>query len=45
MLDSLLESRLEKFFGKKIYLETYVKVDRDWRSSDKELNLFGYNDI
>ncbi len=36
---------LEKFFGKKIYLETYVKVDRDWRSSDKELNLFGYNDI
>lgn len=36
---------LEKFFGKKIYLETYVKVDKDWRSSDKELNLFGYNDI
>jgi GTP-binding protein Era len=24
-------------------LETYVKVDRDWRNSDKELNLFGYN--
>ena len=41
------ESRkaLEKFFGKKIYLETFVKVDKDWRSSDKELNLFGYNDI
>ena len=36
---------LEKFFDKKIYLETYVKVDKDWRSSDKELNLFGYNDI
>lgn len=36
---------LEKFFGKKIFLETYVKVDKDWRSSDKELNLFGYNDI
>ena len=36
---------LEKFFGKKIYLETIVKVDKDWRSSDKELNLFGYNDI
>ncbi|MCR5314778.1 MAG: GTPase Era [Bacteroidaceae bacterium] len=36
---------LEKFFGKKIYLETFVKVDKDWRSSDKELNLFGYNDI
>lgn len=39
------ESRkaLERFFGKTIFLETYVKVDRDWRNSDKELNLFGYN--
>jgi GTP-binding protein Era len=39
------ESRkaLEKFFGKPIYLETFVKVDKDWRSSDKELNIFGYN--
>ncbi len=34
---------LEKFFGKSIYLETYVKVDKDWRNSTKELNLFGYN--
>ena len=34
---------LEKFFGKNIYLETFVKVDKDWRSSDKELNAFGYN--
>ena len=34
---------LEKFFGKKIFLETFVKVDKDWRSSDKELNAFGYN--
>lgn len=34
---------LEKFFGKSIYLETFVKVDRDWRNSDRELNLFGYN--
>ena len=39
------ESRkaLEKFFGKNIYLETFVKVDKDWRSSDKELDSFGYN--
>lgn len=39
------ESRraLEKFFGKNIYLEIFVKVDKDWRSSDKELNSFGYN--
>ena len=34
---------LEKFFQKPIYLETFVKVDKDWRSSDKELNIFGYN--
>ena len=34
---------LEKFFGKPIYLEIFVKVDKDWRSSEKELNIFGYN--
>jgi GTP-binding protein Era len=34
---------LEKFFGKSIYLETFVKVDKDWRSSERELNSFGYN--
>ena len=33
---------LERFFGKKIFLETFVKVDKDWRSSDKELRNFGY---
>ena len=33
---------LEKFFQKSIYLETFVKVDKDWRSSDKELKNFGY---
>lgn len=39
------ESRkaLERFFGKSIYLETYVKVDKDWRNSQKELTNFGYN--
>ena len=34
---------LEKFFGKRIYLETFVKVDKDWRNSQKELDSFGYN--
>ena len=34
---------LEKFFDKKIYLETFVKVDKDWRNSQKELGNFGYN--
>lgn len=33
---------LEKFFDKTIYLEIFVKVDKDWRSSDKELKNFGY---
>ena len=34
---------LEKFFAKPIYLEVFVKVDKDWRSSERELNHFGYN--
>ena len=34
---------LEKFFQKTIFLETFVKVDKDWRNSDRELNSFGYN--
>ena len=34
---------LEKFFDKPIYLETFVKVDKDWRSSQRELDYFGYN--
>ena len=34
---------LEKFFDKPIFLEIFVKVDKDWRSSERELNNFGYN--
>jgi GTP-binding protein Era len=34
---------LEKFFDKPIFLEIFVKVDKDWRSSERELNSFGYN--
>lgn len=39
------ESRkaLERFFDKIIFLETFVKVDKDWRSSQRELDAFGYN--
>lgn len=36
---------LERFFGKSIYLETFVKVDKDWRNSERELRNFGYQDI
>ncbi|MBD3724987.1 MAG: GTPase Era [Flavobacteriaceae bacterium] len=34
---------LEKFFGKQIFLETYVKVNKDWRSNERQLRRFGYN--
>lgn len=34
---------LETFFGKKIFLECFVKVDKDWRNSQRELTHFGYN--
>ena len=34
---------LERFFDKPIFLEVFVKVDKDWRSSERELNHFGYN--
>ncbi len=33
---------LEKFFGKSVYLETFVKVDKDWRQSDKAMKSYGY---
>jgi len=36
---------LERFFGKTIYLEVFVNVDKDWRSSDKELRNFGYQQV
>lgn len=41
------ESRkaLERFFDKSIFLEIFVKVDKDWRNSSRELDSFGYNDI
>ncbi|WP_308993831.1 GTPase Era [Mariniflexile litorale] len=34
---------LEAFFGKQIHLETYVKVNKNWRSNQKQLRRFGYN--
>lgn len=33
---------MEAFFGKQIYLELFVKVDKDWRKNDKKLKKFGY---
>jgi len=33
---------LEKFFGKSIFLEVFVKVDKDWRQSDRAMKSYGY---
>ena len=33
---------LEKFFQKKVFLETYVKVEKDWRKKGISLKKFGY---
>ncbi|MGC1515568.1 MAG: GTPase Era [Maribacter sp.] len=40
-----VESRkdLEKFFGKQVHLELYVKVNKNWRSDARQLKRFGYN--
>ena len=35
---------LEKFFDKKIFLELYVKVNKDWRSNKNQLRRFGYKE-
>ena len=34
---------MEKFFNKKIFLELFVKVDKDWRNNEKRLKNFGYS--
>lgn len=34
---------IEAFFGKKVFLEMYVKVSKDWRDKDRSLRGFGYN--
>lgn len=35
---------LEVFFGKQVHIELFVKVSKDWRSNDRELRRFGYQD-
>ena len=34
---------LERFFGKQIYLQCFVKVDKDWRNSERAMKQFGYD--
>lgn len=33
---------IEKFFGKHVYLQLYVKVEKDWRNQESKLKAFGY---
>lgn len=41
-LGTLARKDVERFFDKKIYLQLYVKVEKDWRSRDNMLKSFGY---
>ena len=34
--------KLQAFFDKKVHLELYVKVNKDWRSNERQLKRFGY---
>ena len=35
---------MEAFLDKKVYLDLYVRVDKDWRNDEKKLKRFGYFD-
>jgi GTP-binding protein Era len=34
---------MEKFFDKKVFLETFVKVEEDWKREKRKLKRFGYS--
>ena len=40
---SMARADMEKFFEKKIFLEMFVKVKKDWRNDERILKQFGYN--
>lgn len=42
-VSSEARKELEQFFGKRIYLQCFVKVDKDWRSSERAMKQYGYN--
>lgn len=35
---------LQQFFDKKVFLDLYVKVNKNWRSNERQLKRFGYKD-
>ena len=42
-LGTMARKDIETFFGKQVMLTTFVKVEKDWRNSQKDLDAFGYN--
>ncbi len=42
-LGILARKDIEAFFGKQVMLKTFVKVEKDWRNNQRDLNAFGYN--
>jgi len=42
-LGILARKDIEAFFGKQVMLKTFIKVEKDWRNNQRDLNLFGYN--
>ena len=43
ILDERTRKDLEKFFNKKIFLEVFIKVKKNWRNDKLSLKRFGYN--
>lgn len=41
-LGTMARQDIERFFEKKVFLQLFVKVEKEWRSSDKMLRNFGY---
>lgn len=42
-LGMLARKDIETFFGKKVMLKTFIKVEKDWRNNKRDLTSFGYN--
>lgn len=42
-VSSEARKELERFFGKRIYLQCFVKVDKDWRNSERAMKQYGYD--
>jgi len=42
IVGQLAREDMESFFGKKVYLELYVKVNKEWRDKERSLKKFGY---